>query len=144
MPSDRKYENLGYWMSCISMPSYAFIKKRLQNTRLRRGQFFFLKILSRNDVMSQNELSELLSINKATTARAVKQLLLSGCVTKIADTSDRRVNRLSLTNEGRKLCSELEQISEELEKHLLDGFSSEEKDRLFEFLKRIAHNALTA
>ncbi|KUK89833.1 MAG: Transcriptional regulator, MarR family, partial [Thermotogales bacterium 46_20] len=100
MPSDRKYENLGYWMSCISMPSYAFIKKRLQNTRLRRGQFFFLKILSRNDVMNQNELSELLSINKATTARAVKQLLLSGCVTKIADTSDRRVNRLSLTNEG--------------------------------------------
>jgi len=142
VPSDKKHENLGYWMSCISRLSYAFIKKRLHKTRLRRGQFFFLKILSKNDGMSQNELSDLLSIDKATTARAIKRLLLSGYVRKTADPSDRRVNRLYLTTEGRKVCIELQQISEELEEHLLEGFSSEEKHCLFEFLKRMVHNAL--
>ncbi len=142
MSSDQKsHESLGRLVSCISRLSYAFIKRRLGKLHIGRGQFFFLKVLSRHDGMSQNELSEMLTIDKATTARAIKQLQDQGYVTRRPDRYDNRINRLSLTEEGRAICTELDRVSRELEDSLLQGFSSDEKATLQDFLRRMAKNA---
>lgn len=141
MSSDQKsHESLGRLVSCISRLSYAFIKRRLGKLRIGRGQFFFLKVLSRHDGISQNELSEMLTIDKATTARAIKKLQDQGYVTRRPDPHDNRINRLSLTVEGWAICTELDRVSRELEDSLLQGFSSDEKATLQDFLQQMAKN----
>ena len=67
-------EPIGKYISQIYRKGRAFINKGLLEYDMGYGQMLFLLQLYRQDGISQEELTEKLSIDKGTTARSIKKL----------------------------------------------------------------------
>jgi DNA-binding MarR family transcriptional regulator len=59
------------------------------------------------------DLSQVLRLDKSTLSRTVDSLVDLGLLKRTPDTSDRRYNVLSLTPEGRAVCDQVNQCSDE-------------------------------
>ncbi|MGL5752897.1 MAG: MarR family winged helix-turn-helix transcriptional regulator [Paraclostridium sp.] len=83
-------EPIGKYISQIYRKGRTFINKELVQQDMGSGQFMFLIQLYKQDGINQEELTEKLSIDKGTTARAVKKLEEEGFVIRLKDESDKR------------------------------------------------------
>jgi DNA-binding MarR family transcriptional regulator len=116
----------------------------MQKYGLGSGHFFFLRVLMSKEGISQNELSDILGVDKATTAKAMSKLTEAGYVKRDIDSLDTRVYRLFLTDNGKKIGQKLRKLGSELEEILTEGFSDDEKQQLLSLLERAATNAKKA
>ena len=71
---DTKREPIGKYLSIINRKGNVFITKEISKFGIGSGQVMFLMELYKKDGISQEELSEGLNIDKATTCRAIKKL----------------------------------------------------------------------
>jgi DNA-binding MarR family transcriptional regulator len=116
----------------------------MQKYGLGSGHFFFLRVLMSKEGISQNELSDILGVDKATTAKAMSKLTEAGYVKREIDSLDTRVYKLFLTDNGKKIGQKLRKLGSELEEILTEGFSGDEKQQLLSLLERAATNAKKA
>ena len=89
--------SLDRWISIIHRYGQSYLEKQCDDLDIGYGQLAFIRALSRRDGLSQEELSEVLSIDKTTTARAIKTLVELGYVSRSPDSTDGRIYHLSLT-----------------------------------------------
>ena len=89
------------WFFVLNRYHHAFIRKRLGGRSLEPRMMAVLHHIERGDGPSQEELSAHMGLDKTTVAHAVKSLVEKGYVLRNRDESDRRVYRLSLTDEGK-------------------------------------------
>lgn len=80
-------------------------------------------------------------MDKTTTARAIKELVELGYVTKKHDCQDRRFCRLSLTAKGKNIVPRLERTLERWTEVLGTGFTQSERQLAIDLLKKMAENA---
>ena len=92
---------IGRYVSQMYRKGNAYIGKQLSDIGVGSGQFMFLLELYRKDGRSQEELSEILSIDKGTTARAIKKLEGDGFLYRERDENDKRAYKIYLTDKGR-------------------------------------------
>jgi DNA-binding MarR family transcriptional regulator len=116
----------------------------MQKYGLGSGHFFFLRILMSREGISQKELSNILDVDKATTAKAMKKLAEAGYVKREIDSLDTRIYRLFLTDNGKKIGQELRRLGANFEEILTEGLSEDEKQQLQSLLHRAATNAKRA
>jgi DNA-binding MarR family transcriptional regulator len=117
-----------------------------------------------NEGKSQDELSALIKIDKATTARSlakledkgyiirktdsadnrVRRVYLTGKAKKFAPTfsADNRVRRVYLTGKAKKFAPTFFAIFNAWQDTLVQNFSREEKEQLLLFLERMGQNAI--
>jgi len=93
------------------------------------------------DGISQNELSEILGVDKGITPVAMKKLTEAGYIKRKTDPSDSRSYRLFLTESGIRIGQELGRLGRDHETMLTEGFSNGERDYLFSLLQKAAQNA---
>ncbi len=136
--------NICRWIYCISRSANAYFSREMQKYGLGSGHFFFLRVLMSREGISQNELSEILNVDKGTTAKAMKKLAETGYINRETDPSDSRSYRLFLTESGKKIGQDLRKLGKSHEKLLTEGFSNDEKRQLFSLLQRAAENARKA
>jgi len=129
------------WFFVLNRYHHAFIRKRLGGRSLEPRMMAVLHHIERGDRPSQEELSAHMGLDKTTVAHAVKSLVEKGYVRRSRDESDRRVYRLSLTNEGQSLHRSIGEVFDEWGQALFEGFSADELERLESVLERIAANA---
>jgi len=86
-------------------------------------------------------LSEALSMDKTTTARAIRKLVELGYVTKKRDSQDKRFYRLSLTAKGKDVVPRLERTLKRWTEVLATGFTEKERQLALDLLKKMAENA---
>ena len=67
-------EYLGKYISLIHRQANVFFTKEFSKFGFGSGQYMFLIHLYKNDGISQEELSELVNIDKGTTAKAIRKL----------------------------------------------------------------------
>lgn len=96
--------------------------------------------LSIKSEMTMGELSEKINRDKSTTTVLVRKLERDGLVCRNNDENDKRNRLISLTEKGKEFNSAINAISKELIETFYKGFSEEEKNQFFEFLKRIDNN----
>jgi DNA-binding MarR family transcriptional regulator len=60
-------------------------------------------VISKNEDISQKELSKFLYVDKSTTAKAVRNLVENDYVKRVQDENDKCIYKLYLTEEGKKL-----------------------------------------
>ncbi len=101
----------------------AVVEQRLKPHGLNRAQFSTLARLDRQDGQSQNELADSLEVQPIAMVRLVDQLSAEGLVERRNDPADRRVNRLHITEAGRKRVRDLDSFKEEMGEELFAGFS---------------------
>ena len=77
------------------------------------AQFNVLILLlaqSEDGIMSQSDLGRMLTVNRSNVTGLIDRLEKLGFVARILDDGDRRVNRVALTAEGRKIALEAQDL----------------------------------
>ena len=137
---NNKREHIGRYISQIHRKSNSFITKEVSNFGIGSGQIMFLMQLYKKDGISQEELSENLSIDKGTTCRAIKKLEEEEFLIKVKDEEDKRAYKLYLTQKSKDIKEKIENVLHKCEENISDGLSKEEVETLLNLLKKICIN----
>lgn len=87
--------------------------------------------------VSMNELSRALGLANSTMTRMVEKLVARGLVRRTEDEQDRRVVRVALTAEGRKLRGSLKEARREVQGLILREIREEERTAVLEVLAKL-------
>ena len=68
-PAFDREEYIGRWIYRISRSANVHFSREMQKFRLGSGHFFFVRVLMPRDGISQNELSEILGVDKGITLK---------------------------------------------------------------------------
>lgn len=138
-----RQKSIGRMISCIYRNFHIHMHNQLEKYNIGSGQFHYLMLLYHKDGINQETLSEILKIDKATSARAIRKLEETGYITRKRDQQDKRAYKIYLTKKAQNLRPTIKNILQEWTKQLLQGITKEEEQHLLDILERIAHNATT-
>lgn len=133
--------SIGRWISILYRYRLNYLGKRLESYNIGSGQHFFLKVLSKKDGINQEELSDFLKIDKATTAKAVKKLEEEGYVVRNVDVMDKRAYRVFLTNKALNVIPVIDEAVKDWEEFIAEGLSLHDMVLVEELLGKMAQNA---
>ncbi len=86
---------------------------------------------------SMNELSRTLGLANSTMTRMVENLVGRGLVRRAEDDQDRRIVRVALTAEGRKLQGSLKEARREIQRLILAEIRVEDRSTVLEVLQKL-------
>ncbi len=129
------------WISILYRYGQSHISKQVDQFSIGSGQYVFLLALYKKDGISQEEISNHLKIDKATTAKAIKKLEKEGYVKRNINSEDRRAYKVFLTQKAFDIKPEIHSILRNWADVLSGGFSEDEKKLVSELLGRMAKNA---
>lgn len=132
--------NIGRAISVLYRQGNSFFSKKFSKFGIGSGQHLFLINLYKNDGISQEQLSELLLIDKGTTAKAVKKLEDLGFIKRVKDTEDKRVNKLYLTDNALEIKDEIFGILTEWNTILTTNLTEEEILQASNLLNKLSNN----
>lgn len=115
--------------------------KNIESYNIGSGQYIFLIALYKKEGISQEQISEHLKVDKATTARAIKRLEKEGYIRRAIDENDKRAYKIYLTQKALNIKSELYGVIRKWENMLSSGLSESEKEIFLKMLKTMAENA---
>lgn len=104
------------------------------------GQPFMLFALYNKDGQSQKDLAEKLGIRPPTITKMVKRMGKSGLIERKQDTEDQRVSRVYITEKGKGICKEINEVRKIIEAESFSNFTEEELILLRRLLMQIRHN----
>ena len=86
----------------------------------------FMIHLYKNDGISQESLSELVNIDKGTTAKAIKKLEELNFIVRSKDSKDKRINRIYLTSKALDIKNDFFSVLTKWENILTNELSPDE------------------
>jgi DNA-binding MarR family transcriptional regulator len=135
-------ESIGRWISLIFRQEQSYISGELKRYNIGFGQVPFLMILYKEDGLNQEEITERLYVDKATTGRAIKKLAEEGYVKRKKNPNDKRAYQVFLTKKGKKMNPILRKVLRNWTSVLSSGFTKKEKEKLIGHLKKMFENAI--
>ncbi|MEM8744365.1 MAG: MarR family transcriptional regulator [Pseudomonadota bacterium] len=108
--------------------------RRVRKLGFTRTQWLVLRRLQSQPGVSQSELAEMLEIEKATAGRLIDRLEENGWLERRADSTDRRVNRIYLTEAGLKIHDTIGPLAEAMVEDELSGLNRKEREQLTDLL----------
>ncbi len=109
-PEDEGY--IGYMLSDVARLIRTVFDRRVRSLGLTRAQWLVLTRLYRRPGASQTELADMLEIDRASAGRMIDRMEKNGWVERRRHETDRRINRLHLTGEARRVHAEMWRIAE--------------------------------
>ena len=116
------------------------LQMRLTSEGVTFGQWIFLRILWRNDGLSQRELSDWAHLTEPTAHTALQRMEELGFITRQKVGSNKRRQHAFLTDRGWALRDRLEPLAIETNDIALDGLSHDETNVLRKALGVIIRN----
>jgi DNA-binding MarR family transcriptional regulator len=113
---------------------------RFRATGLNQSQVAALIHLERIDQLSQSDLARRLGLRKAAAGTLIEGLEGKGLVERSRGSEDRRVQLVSITEAGRQLVEDVDQMAEQLGNDYRQGISHEERAQFVETLQRLRAN----
>jgi len=111
-----------------------------RDIELARSQYLYLVRIAENPGIIQEELSELLKVDRSTVARSVKKLEAKGLVQQMSAKDNRKNKKWFVTEKGAALYPFILAENDYSEKTSLQGFSQAEIQALEEMLVRVREN----
>jgi DNA-binding MarR family transcriptional regulator len=133
--------SIGKTISIIYRLHQRILNRKLNDFQLGSGQYLFFLGIIKNEGITQKGLSEILSIDKATTAKAVKKLLALDYVQRKKDSRDSRLYHLYLTETGQKIVKMIYPVLDEITQISSRTLSAEEEELLFSLLEKVKTNS---
>ena len=133
-------QSVGKYISIIHRTGSSFLSKEFSKFNIGSGQYMYLIHLYKNDGLSQEELTEILNIDKGTTAKSIKKLETEGFVMRVKDKNDKRINRVYLTPKALEIKDEFLLSISSWENTLTSNLSDAEKEQTLTLLKKITNN----
>jgi DNA-binding MarR family transcriptional regulator len=113
---------------------------RFRATGLNQSQVAALIHLERIDQLSQSDLARRLGLRKAAAGTLIEGLEGKGLVERSRGRDDRRVQLVSITEAGRRLVDDVDQMAEQLGNDYRQGISREERAQFVATLQRLRAN----
>ncbi len=130
--SDGRY--LAFLIQDASRLQRTVFDRRVRKLGFTRAQWLVLRRLESQPGVSQSELAEMLEVEKATAGRLIDRLEENGWLERRPHASDRRINRIYLTEAGKKIHDTIGPIAEAMVEEELSGLNREERERLADLL----------
>lgn len=111
-----------------------------KDLELAKGQYLYLVRVCENPGIISNKLSEMLKVDRTTTARAISKLEKFGFIEIKKDDVNKRILRIYPTEKGTITYEVLKEEEDYSEVVSLQGFSEEEIDILTKLLVRVREN----
>jgi MarR family transcriptional regulator for hemolysin len=134
-PEDDGY--IGYMLSDVARLIRTVFDRRVRDIGLTRAQWLVLTRVYRRPGVSQTELADMLEIDRASAGRIIDRMERGGWVERRADSADRRINRLHLTAEARKVHADMWAIAEATVDDALSPLSADERARFTELTAKV-------
>ncbi len=119
-------------------------RQGFQRLNLSEGQPKILYILLRIEGCVQKELADIAKVRPSTMTVLLDRMEKQGYIkreeTKVS--GGKRAYKVYLTEEGRVLANQVEELIEELEEQSFKGFSKEEREVLLSMLDRVTRNLI--
>ncbi|VBB09513.1 transcriptional regulator marr-type conserved site [Lucifera butyrica] len=135
-------ERLGKHISLIYRYSQIFFNSELKKYNLGSGQYIFLVTLFENNGISQEQLANIVKIDKTTTARAVAKLVNEDYVIRKISEDDKRAYNLYTTGKAESIKNILFEVLDSWNKIMLDNLDREEREILLNLIERIGASIL--
>jgi len=139
---DTMDEVIGKSLSIVYRYRQIIINYRLKPYNLGSGQHVFFLNIAKNEGISQKDLTNLVMIDKATTAKALKKLEEHGYIYRQCNQRDRRYNQLFLTEKGHEMMPIITSILMEITEELAAGMTEDEIQYFSTFLDKMLNNAV--
>lgn len=133
-------ESFGRYISVIYRHLQILLNNRLNSYGVGSGQYIFISAIYKNPGVSQKDLTKLIKIDRATTAKALLKLEQNGYIDRIKDKDDKRYHKLYLTKRGKDFIPILNEIQDDLTNILSQGMSEDEYSETITSLKLIFDN----
>lgn len=140
MENIQKY-SINRWISILYRYGQSYISKQLETYNVGSGQYIFLIALYKKDGISQEEISDYLKIDKATTAKSIRRLEKEGYVKRDIDSKDKRAYKVYLTQKAFDIRPIIYNVLKKWSAVLSEGLTEDEKSITLNLLSRMAKNA---
>lgn len=135
----------GFLMTQITQISGRIFERLLTNAGVEEfngAQGRILYVLWQEDDISIVELSHKTSLAKTTLTSMLERMEQANLIQRVADQTDKRKIRISLTETARKLNDDYNKISQEMNEVYYAGFSKEEVRAFEKELQKILTNLI--
>lgn len=133
-----------YLVSRVTLVMTSALKKRLADANVphvKPAYLWSLINLWNEDALKVVDLGKRSGLEASTMSGLLDRMERDGLVTRVPDPSDRRVLRINLTDEGRRVRDPVIREVERLLSEMLDGISGDEIARTTNLLQRILDGA---
>lgn len=113
---------------------------KYKDIELQKGQFIFLCRVCENPGINQIDLSNLLKVDKTTTAKAIQKLIKAGYIEKKEDAEDKRMCRLYPLSRAIDAYSYISTEENTINREYYHNFNEEEKELIYNLLKKLSEN----
>jgi DNA-binding MarR family transcriptional regulator len=113
---------------------------KYREVRLQRGQFIFLTRIFECPGINLVELSNILKVDKTTTTKAVQKLMDENYVLRRRNNADKRGWHLFPSEKAQEIYQYIIQEEKRNIEICLTGFNLEERDTVYQLIKRIREN----
>jgi MarR family transcriptional regulator, organic hydroperoxide resistance regulator len=137
-------KSVGYQVRMTHRALQRYLQVKIEPHGVTLGMWYFLRILWREDGLTQRELSHRVGTREPTTLIAIVAMQRRGLVARVRDRTDRRKQIVSLTAAGRRLQAELLPVAAEVVNTAVAGFSQRDTALLLKFLSAIQRNLARA
>ena len=128
-------KSIGRLISILHRQCQIYSNRALKELNLTSAEYPFLLFLYHQEGKTQEELSTYLYIDKAATARAIKSLEEKGYVDKKHDKSDKRCNRIFLTEKALQAKDTVRNHIHQWSTYLGQGLDEKTYDLVYEALE---------
>lgn len=135
-----KEQSIGSYISNFYRLGTCFLSREYKDYGIGSGQYQFLLILYKEDGVSHDVLTEKMSVDKATTTRAIMKLEEEGYVKRVVDENDKRKYKIFLTDKAIEKKEEILEIGARWENKLIGSLNEEQIKSLRDIFKQISNN----
>lgn len=135
--------SFGFLLHDVSRLLRKRFDRRAQSLGITRAQWSVIAHLHRHEGVNQTTLAEILEIQKITLARLVDRLEQAGWVERRPDPTDRRANRLYLTDKVAPMWERMRELAGEIFDDALQGLPLGERELLIDWLLAVKRNLAT-
>jgi DNA-binding MarR family transcriptional regulator len=100
-------ESSGFLVRDANRAFQRLLEKRISIFGLKRGQWYFLRVLWAEDGLSQRELSARVGTMEPTTVIALRSMEKAGLIRRVRSTNDKRKAQVWLTPKAKRMRDEL-------------------------------------
>ena len=107
---------------------------------LTKGQYLYLVRICENPGIIQEQLLEMIKVDRSTAARAIQKLEMNSFIEKKEDPHNKKIKRLFPTEKGETVYPFIKRENDYSNFVALEGFSKKETEVTFDLLQRIRKN----
>ncbi|AZB08195.1 MarR family transcriptional regulator [Chryseobacterium sp. G0162] len=122
--------------------NYAQRQLKASGFTITIDQWLIIKAILENPGITQNEIGDLVFKDNASVTRIIDLMVKSEYITRHVHPDDRRKTNLEVTDSGKKVIKEVQNIVENNREIALKGVSKDELEMMYSALLKISENCL--